>query len=139
MVFRVYRALIASVGAVVLVLSAHEAVARSGAGARGGVARPFLAHRQAFRNFGVFWPGYGDFGYGQSSGYGEPAQGIPPLPTSTDVRYTQTYDVPWDWAHRFPPNVTPSDKPYVSSCPVEVMTFHGTDGVDKTVNIMRCY
>jgi hypothetical protein len=136
---RIYRALIASVGAIVLVGSASEAIARPGAGARAGVARPFVAHRHHFRNFGgVFWPGYGDFGYAPSA-YGEPVEGIPPQPTSSDVHYTQTYDVPWDWAHRFPPNVTPSDHPYVSSCPVETVTFHGRDGSDKSVNVMRCY
>ena len=132
MSYRVYRALIASLTAVVLVLSASEAIARPGAGARAGVARPFVAHRHQFRSFGAFWPGYGDFGNTPST-YGEPMQ-VPPQPTSTDIHYTQTYDVPWDWAHRFPPNVTPSDRPYVSSCPVETLTFG-----DKTVNVMRCY
>jgi hypothetical protein len=138
MMYRVYRALIASLSAVVFVLSASEAIARPGAGARAGVARPFVAHRHPFRSFGAFWPGYGDFGNTPSS-FGEPAQGIPPQPTSTDIHYTQKYDVPWDWAHRFPPNVTPSDRPYVSSCPVETVTFLGRDGTDKTVNVMRCY
>jgi len=139
MTSRVYRALIASVGAVVLVVSANEAIARAGAGARGVVARPFVAHhfRHHPRNVGAFWPGYGDFGYGPSA-YGEPVQGVPQA-ASTDIHYTQTYDVPWDWAHRFPPNVTPSDHPYVSSCPVETVTFHGSDGTDKSVNVMRCY
>jgi len=132
--------LLASVSAVVLMLAASEAVAKSGGGARGGaVARPFVAHRNQFRNFVTSWPAFSDFGYGSSAGYGEPVQGIPPQPTSTDIHYTQTYDVPWDWAHRFPPNVTPSDRPYVSSCPVETVTFHGRDGADKSVNIMRCY
>ena len=141
MSYRVSRALIAFVGAIVLVASANEAVARPGAGARAGVARPFVAHhfRHHPGNFGgAFWPGYGDFGYAPST-YGEPVQGIPPQPTSSDVHYTQTYDVPWDWVHRFPPNVTPSDHPYVSSCPVETVTFHGRDGSDKSVNVMRCY
>jgi len=137
-----FGVLVASVSAVVLMLAASEAVAKSGAGVRGGAARPFVAHRHQFRNFGAFGAfgtAYSDFGYGSSAGYGEPVQGIPPQPTSTDIHYTQTYDVPWDWAHRFPPNVTPSDHPYVSSCPVETVTFHGRDGADKSVNIMRCY
>jgi hypothetical protein len=138
MTFRRYGVLVASVSAVALMLAADDAIARSGAGARAGVARPFVAHRHHFRNFGVFWPGYGDLGNGAPA-YGEPMQGVPPQPTSTDIHYTQTYDVPWDWAHRLPPNVTPSDKPYVSSCPVETMTFPGRDGTDKTVNVIRCY
>ena len=29
---------------------------------------------------------------------------------SRDIRYTTTYDVPWDWAHRYPPNVAPSER-----------------------------
>jgi hypothetical protein len=46
--------------------------------------------------------------------------------------------VPWDWAHRYPPNVAPSAKPYVSSCPTESVTVPGRGG-DHTVNITRCY
>jgi hypothetical protein len=140
MSYRVFFASIASLSAVALMLAANQAMARSGAVARGGIARPIVSH--AFRHhhargFGAFWPGYDDFAYGPSS-YGEPVQAVP-QPTSSDLHYTQTYDVPWDWAHRFPPNVTPSDHPYVSSCPVETLTFHERDGSDKTVNVMRCY
>ena len=133
--------LAASVSAVVLMLAATDAVARDGAigtGARAAAFRPFVGHRQAFRNFGSLWSPYSDYGYAPSS-FGEPVQGIPPQPMSTDIHYTQTYDVPWDWAHRLPPVVTPSDRPYVSSCPVETVTFHGRDGSDKSVNVMRCY
>ena len=60
-------------------------------------------------------------------------------PVTNDVRYTYTYDVPWDWAHRFPPNVAPSDRPYVPSCPTEQVTVPGRAGGEHTVNIMRCY
>ena len=140
MSYSVFRALIASLGAIVLMLAANQAMARSGSVARGGIARPFAPHafsHHRARNFGVVWPGYGDFGDGASS-YGEPVQAVP-QPTSSDIHYTETHDVPWDWAHRFPPNVTPSDRPYVSSCPVETLTFHERDGSDKTVNVMRCY
>jgi hypothetical protein len=83
---------------------------------------------------GVWWPDYDDYGYG---GAGAPVgEAVPPQ--SNDVHTTYTYDVPWDWAHRYPPNVVPSDKPYVSSCPTESVTVPG-HGADHTVNIMRCY
>ena len=84
---------------------------------------------------GAFWPGDEGFYYGPN---GEPlAEGTPP--TSGDVHYTYTYDVPWDWAHRYPPAVTPSDRPYVSTCPSEAVRVPGRDGREQTVNVMRCY
>jgi hypothetical protein len=144
-----YGALIASLGAVGLMLVADEAVARSGAVAGAApraafastrpMSRPSVAHslRHHRRNFvGTFWPGIGDFSYGPSSG--EPFVDTTP-PTSPDVHYSYTYDVPWDWAHRYPPNVTPSDRPYVPSCGTESVTVPGRYGQDQTVNVMRCY
>ena len=62
-----------------------------------------------------------------------------PQSVSGDFRYTYTYDVPWDWAHRYPPMVAPSDRPYVSSCPAETVTVPGRGGREQTVNITRCY
>ena len=61
-----------------------------------------------------------------------------PPPQSGDVHYTTTYDVPWDWAHRFPPAVAPSDRPYVPSCPTETVTVPGRNG-QQTVNVTRCF
>jgi hypothetical protein len=145
MTYRLYGAFIASLSVVVLMLAANETFARSGA-ARGpgfvpthSVSRPTVAQslRHHRRNqLGAFWPGVGDFSYGPSNG--EPLTDVVP-PTSGDVHYTYTYDVPWDWAHRYPPNVTPSDRAYVPSCPAETVTVPGRDGTDQTVNIMRCY
>ena len=60
-------------------------------------------------------------------------------PASNDVHYTYKYDVPWDWAHRYPPNVVPSDRPYVSSCPTEIVKVPDNNGQEQTVNITRCY
>jgi hypothetical protein len=145
---RIYRALIASLSLVALTLAANEAsAANAGAAApaRGAFAsmpRPSAAH--AFRNHrghrffggGAFWPGDGFYGPVDGSG---PIAGVPPQSESTDVNYTYKQDVPWDWAHRYPPNVTPSDRPYVSSCPAETVTVPGRDGIDHTVNITRCY
>ena len=133
-----------------LFVSADLAAARSGGGAggRGGFAsahamiRPhglggFRHHGRFIGGVWTYWPGYDDYGYG-SGPYGAPA-GEAALPQSNDVHTTYTYDVPWDWAHRYPPNVTPSDRPYVSSCPTESVTVPGRGGGEQTVNITRCY
>jgi hypothetical protein len=140
-----YGAFIAALSAIALMLAANETFARSGGARSGGIAsshpifRPPMAH--SFRhhrrnNLGTFWPGTGGFFYGPSNGepIGDVAQ-----PMSGDVRYTYTYDVPWDWAHRYPPAVIPSDRPYVSSCPAETVMVPGRDGKDQAVNVMRCY
>jgi hypothetical protein len=137
-------AFIVSLGAVALVLTASETSARSGAAARfagPSISRPSVAHSLRHHrrtNVGAFWPGAGegDLSYGPS--YGEPMANVA-QPTSGDIHYTQTYDIPWDWAHRFPPAVTPSDRPYVSSCPAETVTVPGRYGTEQTVNITRCY
>jgi hypothetical protein len=145
MMYKVFGALIASLGAIALVLPANEAFARSGAASGRSVAsahamvrppiRPGFRHHRRFDG-AIVWPG--DYGYGGYPSGGEPYADVAPQ-TSQDVHYTTTYDVPWDWAHRFPPNVMPSDKPYVSSCPVETVRTTGRDGSEQTVNVMRCY
>lgn len=141
--------LVVSLSAAALAFSAGDAFARGG-GKGGGVAvpsvrtpapigqRPF-AHQRLRHGFanGFFWPGF--YGGNDSAPYGAPLadSGLPP---STDVNYTYTYkhDVPWDWAHRFPPNVVPSDRPYVPGCSSEPVTVPGRGG-DHTVNVIRCY
>ena len=139
--------LMASLAAAALTLSTAEAFARAGGG-KGGVAaapfvkpgvpltaRPFGPHgRRGF--VGGLWPA-GGYYYGAP--YGEPLADMS-APLSNDVNYTYTYkqDVPWDWAHRFPPNVTPSDRPYVPGCSSEPVTVPGRSG-DQTVNVIRCY
>lgn len=135
---------VASLGVAALALSAGEAFARGGKGGasaapfvRPGVPigqRPFLHHRRGFG--GGFWPGGV---YYDGAPYGEPLMSSS-LPLSTDVNYTYTYkqDVPWDWAHRYPPNVTPSDRPYVPACSNEPVTVPGRSG-EQTVNVIRCY
>ena len=103
-------------------------------------ARPPIAPGARFRGRNtpwVYWPGGGGFFY-DNAGYGQPFADAG-QPVSNDVRYTYTYDVPWDWTHRFPPNVVPSDRPYVPSCPTEQVTVPGRGGGEHTVNIMRCY
>jgi len=141
-----YGALVASVGAVVLMLAADETFAGSQAAPRAtvrathSVFRSSLAHslRHHHRrgDAGIVWPGDGFYDDGPS--IGEPLAGAP-QPESGDIHYTYKYDVPWDWAHRYPPSVTSSGRPYVSSCPAESVTVPGRDGKDQTVSITRCY
>ena len=144
---------IASLGAVALMPGTGETFARSGVAPGGGFssARP-IPHASAvpsFRhhprhNIGRYWPGAGGYYYGASNGEALADLLANPLadvaqPMSRDIRYSYTYDVPWDWAHRYPPNVVPSDRPYVSSCSSEAVTVPGQNGQEKTINITRCY
>jgi hypothetical protein len=147
----VYGALIASLSAVTLMFAADETFARSGVTAPHGVVgapaatvRPPIAPAVRFhnrRNSGVGFPGGGFFYWPSSEFYGPSSEAFADVPQqpplSNDVRYT--YDVPWDWAHRYPPNVVPSDRPYVPSCPSETVTVPGRGGAEHTVNIIRCY
>lgn len=148
MMSRSKGALLASLSAAALFLSPSDSFARPGGGAphgltagpSGPMVRPPIAPGVRFRgrnNPWVYWPGGGGFFY-DNAGYGQPF-GDAGQPLSTDVRYTYTYDVPWDWAHRFPPNVVPSNRPYVPSCPTEQVTVPGRGGGEHTVNVMRCY
>ena len=138
---RMCGALVASVSVVALMLAANEAFARSGGGHSGGFAstrsvpRPAVAFQHHRRNHvGGLWPAAGGYYYEPS--YGEPMADVT---QPRDTHYTYTYDVPWDWAHRFPPAVAPSDRPYVSSCPTETVTLAGRGSADKTINVIRCY
>jgi hypothetical protein len=143
MTYKVLPVLIASLGAIAVLLAANETFARSGstshrafASARSGFhssfARPLLHHRR--NNTGDLWPAVGDGFYGPTDG--EPTADVT-QPSSGDVHYT--YDVPWDWAHRYPPIVTPSERAYVPSCPTAVVTVPGRDGTRQTVNITQCF
>ena len=147
---RTSRVLVLCAAAAALMSSSEAASARSGAAVAAPVAagpigpsqvappspgaRPFIRHHH--RGTRAYLPAAGAFAYG---GPDEPVPRQVPERTSADVRYTYTYDVPWDWAHRFPPNVVPSDRPYVSSCPMQTVTVPGRRGGDHTVTITRCY
>jgi hypothetical protein len=132
--------LVASVGVMAFAFASHEASARSAA-SRGAVVavrpivRPFAAHSFRHRHGSVFLPGIGGDFYGPN---GAPLTEVTP-PASSDVHYTYTYDVPWDWAHRYPPHVTPSDRPYAPACTAEPVTVPGRDGGEHVVNVTRCY
>jgi hypothetical protein len=143
--YRKYGAFITSLSVVVvLILAAKEPLAASGAphgvasppthaNSHRPVARPFqhLNHRH-LRAFGAFWPGYGGNFYEPSNG--EPILDVP-APVSGGI--SQPYDVPWDWAHRYP--VAPGDGARGPGCPEETVTFRRRDGREQTVNLMRCY
>jgi hypothetical protein len=145
MTSKIHWALVASLSAATLVVATNATSARSGGAARGAataphpITAPAIARRHhRIGGFGgAFWPG--DFGnYGGTDG-GPYAEVPMTQPTYEGPRYTCTYDMPWDWAHRCPPAVAPSAKPYAPSCPTEVMKFPGRDGTEQTVNVTRCY
>ena len=147
MLYRVSGALIASIGAVTLLLAANEAFARSGATAHAGFAsthphstlRPPIAHAlRHHRSNGIdgFWPGWGgDYDYGS---IGEPGPDFSE-PAPAGIQATCTYDIPWDWVHRCPLAVTPSERAYAPSCSNEAVTVPGRDGKESTINVTRCY
>ena len=144
MTYRKLGALVA-VGAIAFAFATSETMARSGGvgvaaapHAGVGTVRPvphaFNGSRHRGRNVGgYYWPGYGDDAYGAYGAASAPITS--PLAGPNEVHYTYTQDVPWDWAHRFPPNVTPSDRPYVPGCGSEAVDVGG----GKTVNVIRCY
>jgi hypothetical protein len=142
MAYKMYRTFVASVGVLALMMAANESFARSGATSRTGVAAHSISHRalaQSSRHHrrndvGIVWPADADFSYGPSND----APVVTP-PASGDIHYTYTQDVPWDWAHRYPPSVAPSDRPYVPSCPTETVTVPSRGGGDQTVSVTRCY
>ena len=60
-----------------------------------------------------------------------------------DIRFTCTYDIPWDWVHRCPPVFSPPNPPAPSivrtpSCLPQTVTVPGADGKDQTVTVLRC-
>lgn len=148
MTYKMYGALLASLGVGALILAPAETFADpAGALQAGSVAvnpafrpsagRP-MAHPRGHHARG-FWPGAGGYVYDPSY-YAGPGAGVAP-PVSGDIRYTYTYDVPWDWSHRYPPNVVPSDRPYVQDCTKQTVKVPRREGEEETVsvNITRCY
>ena len=149
MTYTKFGTLVASIGVMALALVSDEASARTVAASRSAVAtarphfRPFAAHSFRHRHGKFFFPGvvgdtiYGPDGTPYGLNGGPLTEGTPPV--SSDVRYTTTYDMPWDWAHRFPANVVPSERPYVPGCRAEPVTVPGRDGGDHVINVTRCY
>jgi len=155
MMYKVYAAFLMSLG-IALALASDQAFG----GPRGGVsASPHSSFHRSFARFhhlgrrrGDFFPG--DFFWGgpfddQFNGLnGEVAPPIAgPIPAPTSNEYIYKQDIPWDWAHRFPPGyfgspAQPSSSApamaYVPGCARQTVTVPGADGKDQTVNVVRC-
>ena len=146
--YKIYGALLASLSVAAVMLSAGDTFARPGgaapaaAPAPGAFVKPAPMFRppgtRAFRNRGTglgFFPGAGGYYY-DGAPYGDaPVAAAQPIPDK--YHYTYSYDVPWDWTHRYPLTL-PSDRPYVPGCNTEVVTVPGRGG-DRSVNVTRCY
>ena len=133
---RVYGILIASVGAIALTVAANEsfAASRGGGASVHSTSHRLAAHRFHHRSQGALV--WGDDGYF----YGPTGDaGLDGAPLTGEVRNSNASDIPWDWAHRYPPVVTPSGRPYVSSCGAETVTVPDGRGGTGQVNITRCY
>lgn len=146
MKYKMYGALVASLSVAAVMLATNEISARPGGAAPG--AAPFVAPQPMFRPPGAhafrhhhrgtglgFFPGVGGLYYGGVP-YGEaPVNVGQPIPDK--FHYTYSYDVPWDWTHRYPLTL-PSAGPYVPGCNTEVVTVPGRGG-DRSINVTRCY
>jgi hypothetical protein len=149
MMYKMYGAFAASLSVAAVMLSGSETFARPGGAAPGAAPpAPFVAPAPMHRPPGAhafrphhrghghgFFPGVGGTYYGGVP-YGEaPVNVGQPIPDK--YHFTYSYDVPWDWTHRYPLTL-PSDRPYVPSCNTEVVTVPGRGG-DRSVNVTRCY
>jgi hypothetical protein len=134
---RIYSTLIASVGVIALTVATSETFAAS----RGAHATSHRLAAHSFRHHhrsqdALVW---GDDGYFYGpNGYG-PTGDLGGVPLTGDVRNSNASDIPWDWAHRYPPVLSPSGRPYVSSCGAETVTVPDGHGGSGQVNVTRCY
>jgi hypothetical protein len=139
---RIYGTLLASVGAIVLTLAANESFAASRGGGTSvhSTSHRLTAHRLAAHRFhhrsqgAIVWPSDDGYFYGPTGD-----AGFDGAPLTGEVRNSNASDIPWDWAHRYPPAVMPSDRPYVSSCGSESVTVPDGRGGTGQVNVIRCY
>ena len=154
MMYKLYAAFLMSLG-IALALASDQAFG----GPRGGVsASPHSSFHRSFTRFhhfgrrrGDFFPG--DFFWGgpfddQFNGdVAPPISGAIPGQIPNELNYTYKQDIPWDWAHRFPPGyfgspAQPSSPDpavaYVPGCARQTVTVPGADGKDQTVNVVRC-
>ena len=150
MMYKVYAAFIMSLS-VALTFASNQAFSQSET-SHGGVSTsthsPFLpsgTRHHIRRNGGNFFPAAGGFFWGPSNGQPNMEVTQPIGPISGDINYTYKFDVPWDWAHRYPPSFfasppEPASPPveYERGCPAQTVTISGPDGKDQTVTIVRC-
>jgi hypothetical protein len=151
MMCKVRAAFIMSIG-VALALASNQALGQSGAVRVGSAVHPTVhpsvnraIHHRNVRNRRAFFPTTGAF-------FSEPSNVLPnaevahPVgPISGDFNYTYKYDVPWDWAHRYPPSffASPPEPPapplvFHPGCAAQAVTVPGTDGKDQIINMVRC-
>ena len=97
------------------------------------------------RHSGPFFPATGGVFLGDSNGPSNVEITQPIGPISGDFSYTYKYDVPWDWAHRYPPSFfagpPEASAPIVNyrpGCATQTVTVPGADGKDQTINMIRC-
>ena len=131
---RAGRLLVASVGVMALTLAASETFAASR-----GVSVHATSHRLAAQAHRFHRNSYAAYVWSDGSGSTGEAimDGTQPLPGA--IRNSNANDIPWDWAHRYPPMAGPSGQPYVSTCGAETTTVpNGRGGTDQ-VNVFRCY
>jgi hypothetical protein len=150
MMNKVYAALIMSFS-VALTFASNQAFGQSGA-SHGGVSAsthspilPSGTRHHNRRNGETFFPAAGGFFWGPSNGQPNVEVAQPIGPISGDINYTYKFDVPWDWAHRYPPSFfasppVPVSPPvtYDRGCPAQTVTVSGANGKDQTVTIVRC-
>jgi len=151
--YKVYSAFIMFVG-VALTAASNQAFGGSGA-AHGGIAasthpttfRPSLVrfpNRHFGRDRGNLFPAVGGVYWGPTDG--QPyAEGTPPITRPMSGEINHTFDIPWDWAHRYPPGFFGS--PFATSappvayspgCATQTVTVPGADGKDQIINVVRC-
>jgi len=135
-----------------LVLVSNQAFGQSGVDNSGisasmhSTLHPFVTrslHHLNRRNITPFFPVDGAFCCGLRNDL--PAVDVAPSMTG-DFQYTFKNDVPWDWAHRLPPNFfgsVPADSSapevsYARGCGTRTVTAPGVDGKDKTISMVRC-
>jgi hypothetical protein len=129
-----YGILIASVSAIALTVATNETFAAS----RGA---HMTSHRSAAHSIHHHHRSQGAYAWGDD-GYSYGPTGDATLdgaPLTGEVRNSNASDIPWDWVHRYPPVLSPSGRPYVSSCGAETVTVPDGRGGTGQVNITRCY
>lgn len=147
MTYKMYAVSKCAALGVALALASSQAFGGPGVRTGGVTAAPHSApHRSAHRVPNrTLLPVAGGYYYGDGS-YSRPQATELMQPLSGDFTYTYKMDVPWDWAHRYPPgflgapmqsSAAPA-RAYVPGCPAQVVTVPGADGKDQTVSIVRC-
>ena len=151
MAYKVSAAILISLG-VPLALAFNPALGASGSAPGGATAstssmvHPSVARSPNFhnrRNGGTFLPPLGPYFSGPSNG--SHLEFVQPMSGEINYNYTNKLDVPWDWAHRYPPSwVAPPPPP--PSLPVEIqhgcseqnVTIPTGDSRNQTINVVRC-